>query len=440
MLGKKELNQNKQQQGKITIVVGGNYGSESKGCVVGHFARDNGVDICVRTGAINAGHTVYYEDQPYKMQLIPAAWVNPDVKLVIGAGAYVEPTVLENEIRMINRAMPGSDVRDRLFVDFRCGTHLQKHHDQEKEDGLHGRMGSTGEGCGAAIIDKLGRRDDYQLFGQTNVARLLGLRLVDTARMLNDAYDEGQHILIEGTQGTGLDLHFGHYPYVTSRQTIAASWLAECGLAPTLNIETVMVVRTFPIRVAGNSGPLADEIEWTDFAESFKTTNKYDDLAIGTFRENLNNKIKSYNLPDKKFSEYTVQERRKYAPILSSIHAEVLSEMNPDLRQKLKGIFEFTTVTKKLRRIGKLDITDLQKAVMLNRPTYIVLTFLNYVFPHLDDATRYPDWESIRDLDIDDYIKTLSEKVGTPINYTNINGKTLIKIPDTLYGGSDLSS
>src|SRR5260370_1473368 len=77
---------------------------------------------------------------------------------------------------------------------------------------------------------------------------------------------EGKRILIEGTQGTGLSLYHGDYPYVTSRDTTVAGCLSEAGIAPTSVRRVIMVCRAYPIRVQnpknGTSGPLSQEIDW----------------------------------------------------------------------------------------------------------------------------------------------------------------------------------
>ncbi|MEK9157139.1 MAG: adenylosuccinate synthetase, partial [Patescibacteria group bacterium] len=123
-------------------------------------------------------------------------------------------------------------------------------------------IGSTGKGCGAALIDRIWRKD-FKL-----AKDVLGhLQIADVAQVVNTAIDEGGNILLEGTQGFGLSLYHGTYPFVTSRDTTAANFLAEAGLSPLLVKEIILVIRTFPIRVAGNSGPLPHEITWQDLSE-----------------------------------------------------------------------------------------------------------------------------------------------------------------------------
>lgn len=419
----------------IVVVVGAQYGSESKGVVVGHLALERNIDICVRTGSINAGHTVYYKGVAYKMQQIPVAWVNPHTKLVIGAGTYISPEILEREIEMINEAT-GQDVRTRLFIDKRCGMHLPEHHHQEQ--GLHERMGSTGEGVAAAIIDKMGRRFEYKRFGDMKeyIAdnRLLCL---DTVSMLHMAYDNGQSIMIEGTQGTLLDFHLGHYPYVTSRQTIAANWAAEAGLSPSMKYEVIMVVRAYPIRVAGNSGPFPKEISWSKLARDINARMvskglpvRVKEEAIAEYEDALSRRAKELGLPSASPEEWGANDRKVYGPALSTLHKTVLESLDEATLSELKKLFEFTTVTKKLRRIAELSYEELEMSAMLNRPAKIVLNFLNYKFPELWGANS---WEEITSKDSDGeyakFIKSVEDATHSSVAYVNVQPAGLIKVP-----------
>src|SRR5207245_5595420 len=90
-------------------------------------------------------------------------------------------------------------------------------------------------------------------------------RVESTAPLLHGHLDRGGDVIVEGTQGFGLSLlHGPHYPHVTARDTTAAGFAAEVGLSPRQIEEIILVIRTFPIRVGGNSGPLEDEISWAE--------------------------------------------------------------------------------------------------------------------------------------------------------------------------------
>lgn len=233
----------------LTVVVGGQFGSEAKGKVVAHLAA--GADLAIRTGAPNAGHTVVKDGRIHRLQQVPAAFVNPDCRLAIGAGALIDPDLLAREVREL-------DVLGRLVVDEQAGL-IEPHH-AEAEDELVRQIGSTGKGCGAALADRVWRR------GRLARDAELGVELGNVSALANDVLDEGGRVLLEGTQGYGLSLYHGHYPYVTSRDTTAAGFLAEAGLSPLSVTDVVLVVRTYPIRVAGPSGPLPGEISWEELS------------------------------------------------------------------------------------------------------------------------------------------------------------------------------
>lgn len=419
----------------IQIIQGGNYGSEAKGLVAGEMCKWNKVDYAVRTGSINAGHTVYFRGKAYKMQQIPVGWVNPGTKLVIGAGAYVHAPTLKREIETINEAT-NRDVRARLYIDKRAAVHLDSHHNAEQGAKLHERMGSTGEGVAAAIVDKMGRKFEYKLFSQTSECQDMGLQVVDTVKMLNDAYDKGKLLLLEGTQGTMLDFHLGHYPFVTSRQTTATAWATEAGLSPSLEYEVALVVRAWPIRVAGNSGPLSQEVSWESFAERinnervrFGQPPMVSPNALSKFRQALAKSAEELKMPGIDFAHWDAATRQRYSAELSAVHRKAFESLDDFTMTELKKLFEMTTVTKKLRRIAALDFDELRYAVMINRPSYVVLTFLNYTFPTLWEANSWKDiLNSYVGEEVKRYIKKIEREIGVEVRYVNTNPLNLIKV------------
>ncbi len=142
--------------------------------------------------------------------------------------------------------------------------------------------------------------------------------LVDATYEINRGIDQRKKILVEGTQGFGLSLyHSDFYPKTTSRDTSAAGCISECGISPIAVTNVVLVLRTFPIRVAGpQAGPMFQEVDWA-----------------------------------------TVQRESGYpCPIT-----------------------EYTTVTGKLRRVGRFDVEVARRAAEINRPTSIAVNFLDYI-------------------------------------------------------------
>lgn len=425
----------------IVVVQGGQWGSEAKGNVAAALCCQRNIDFAVRTGSINAGHTVVYGGVRFAMQQIPTGWVNPRTQLVIGAGAYIHPPTLLREIEMVNGAMPGTDVRDRLWIDYRCGTHTEAAEELSAEANRHHSIGATGKGCSEAIVAKIrGRNAGFQLFPEwlreNKDDQPSRLRFADTVTMLNDAYDNGESILLEGTQGTHLDMHLGPYPYTTSRMTSAANWVAEAGLSPALNYEVVLVCRTYPIRVAGNSGPMNNEIEWTDLAaainrkrldagmpqlvsliaiEEFMSKMEY---AAAEATTNYKYKVPTEGRRFKlRLSDWTPEERSIYRVAASELHRDALNLCSGSTAKELRRLFEMTTVTKKLRRLASINVGDLRTAITINRPSWIALTFLDYEVPEMMGATL----DSIGDVKPDGlyrasrYIDRLRNDLGIPI-------------------------
>lgn len=244
--------------GKLQVVVGGQFGSEAKGAVAAHLTRTEPErTMAIRVAGPNAGHTVYDDDgNEFKLRCIPvAAAVDHQAILAIGAGSEVDESVLEHEIEMLEAK--GHPVRSRLLVDSQATVLGTQHIRQEQT--LTSRVGSTAKGIGAARSDRIWR--NAELWG-AHVEE----EYVDVASRARTHLRQGGTVLVEGTQGYGLGLHAGYYPYCTSSDCRAIDFLAMAGLSPWANyvteFETWVTLRTYPIRVAGNSGPLQNETSW----------------------------------------------------------------------------------------------------------------------------------------------------------------------------------
>lgn len=239
-----------------TIVVGGQYGSEGKGKVVALLASAAESPWLVRCGGPNSGHTVTIDGQDVIMRQVPSCAEPRKATFCIAAGCVVDETVLLREVEMLNIA------RDRIIVDPRAVLVTQEDRDAEGRDLRH--IGSTCSGTGAALLRRMSRRHDVRLVKDSDAIRHR-CRVETVAPLLHDVHDDGGNIIVEGTQGFALSvLHGADYPFVTSRDTTAAGFATEAGLSPR-HVETiVMVIRTFPIRVGGTSGPFANEISWDE--------------------------------------------------------------------------------------------------------------------------------------------------------------------------------
>jgi len=246
--------------GKLTVVVGGQYGSEGKGAISAYLSRQLGRgDVAIRVAGPNAGHTVYDQlGRQYKLRQVPVAAVTSTCRLHIAAGSEIDMHVLDSEVTQLDA--DGYRVRERLQI-HPSATIIEPHHPQREQlDGLPHAIGSTGKGIGAARADRIMRRAKIA----AQIPSVPGTLGWDDHEPFGVAGD--RHLLIEGTQGYGLGLHHDNYPAVTSSDCRAIDFMAMAGVSPwdtccdELNIW--VVARVYPIRVAGNSGPLRGETTW----------------------------------------------------------------------------------------------------------------------------------------------------------------------------------
>ena len=400
-------------QGKFLIVQGAQWGSEGKGQVTALLAGREG-DACVRTGSINAGHTVYYDNKEYKMQQIPTAWVVDDMPLFIGAGAYIHPDILAREINMIKEAT-GEDIRERLYIDYRCFIHSSSAEQTAKDANRHVQMGATGKGSSEAIIEKLRSRGDFDHAKRLRFRKwasyygdiFADLIFADVAHEIMDLYNEGQTIVFEGTQGAHLDLHLGDHPFVSNRSANAATWLQEVGLSPACNTEVVLVARTFPIRVAGNSGGMKEEISWPDLWMKWNETlsgqsKEYvPEEAICFYQEKMNKVFKEMISKENEFhpdlsdqeelfgwSPHLFSDEQKliFREELSEVPMRAWKALPTPIQEELRPFIEMTTVTKKPRRIARFSMEVLEDSILWNQPDRLFLGFVNYLNPSLWDT------------------------------------------------------
>lgn len=259
---------------KLKVIVGGQFGSEGKGSVAAALATRAGDNLlALRVAGPNAGHCVigrYGESadmlcEPYegnwkwKLRCVPvAAVVNPDAELGLAAGSEIDFDVLRREVELLDRH--GYGVGDRLTIDPAATVINQRHRAAESARALTDRIGSTGKGIGAARADRIWR--EALTVRDLDCKQRLDLRV---ARLGSDVWGHDE-VHIEGTQGYGLGLHTDYYPQVTSSDTRAIDFLAMAGISPwdreVEELEVWVALRTRPIRVAGNSGPLTAETSW----------------------------------------------------------------------------------------------------------------------------------------------------------------------------------
>ncbi len=282
----------------VTSVVGLQWGDEAKGKIVDILTDTH--QIVVRyQGGNNAGHTVKFDGETYKLSLLPTGILRPGVTAIIGPGVVVNPAALLGELKSLEDR--GVKAANRLLVSDRAHVifpyHMLEEAVLEKSRG-DSKIGTTGRGIGMCYRDKAGRghairvgdlyhRDTFAgrlkdivafkntilaaldpafqpLDAQTILDEYIGLadrlksNVIDTTAYLHKALKEGRNILFEGAQGSLLDLDHGTFPYVTSSNSSGAGIHNGSGV-PARSIDRMIgVVKAYTTRVGG--GPFPTEL------------------------------------------------------------------------------------------------------------------------------------------------------------------------------------
>lgn len=244
-----------------TVIVGGFFGDEGKGKIASYMAVKDKIDVAVRTGSVNAGHTVVWEKRKYKLRIIPSAFIYEKCRLLIGAGANLNVSIFLKEVKE-------TESEKRVGVDFKTSIIEEKHVREDRGDEhLAKKIATTGQGVGPAIAERVRRKAKLAM----DIEELKPY-LTEVALEVNQALDLGKGVLIEGTQGTYLSLYHGTYPYVTGRDTTASAICSEVGIGPKRIDDVLIVFKSYITRVG--TGPLPNELSpeeadkrgWTEIA------------------------------------------------------------------------------------------------------------------------------------------------------------------------------
>jgi len=280
----------------VTVIVGSQWGDEGKGKIVDLLSSE--ADIVARyQGGANAGHTVVINAEKTILHLIPSGILYPHTICVIGNGVVIDPVDLMNEIELLKSR--NIQVSGRLLISHKAHLIMPYHKilDQARENlRAANRIGTTGRGIGPAYIDKAARTGirivdllDRETFAQKlksnieekneilkkiyNTKELDIEKIVneyidfdkkidefvkDTSKYLNEAIDNKMKILLEGAQGSLLDIDHGTYPYVTSSNPVSGNAAVGLGIGPTKIDSVIGVIKSFTTRVG--MGPLPTEL------------------------------------------------------------------------------------------------------------------------------------------------------------------------------------
>jgi adenylosuccinate synthase len=293
---------------RTVVVVGAQWGDEGKGKLVDVLAERAAWVVRYQGGA-NAGHTVDIGKSRFVLHQIPSGILHPGVRCAIGNGVVLDPDTLFDEIDGLVK--DGVDVEGRLYVSERAHLVLPYHKLVDAESSASKAIGTTGRGIGPAYEDKIARRG-VRVLDLRNRARLKDLvtqgvahanaqltrfgskervRVEDTLELLESlakrllpladdvglvihrAIKAGAMVLMEGAQGSLLDVDHGTYPYVTSSNTTAGGAATGTGIAPA-SIDAVLgVVKAYTTRVG--AGPLPTEMDEKLGERTRKLGNEY---------------------------------------------------------------------------------------------------------------------------------------------------------------------
>jgi adenylosuccinate synthase len=276
---------------KADLIVGIQWGDEGKGKIVDRLAQEYDM-VCRSQGGHNAGHTIWVDGVKYALHLIPSGVLNPNAINVVGNGVVLSPESIIKEMVQFE------NLEGRLYISDKAHLNLKYHAliDQAKER-LKGdkAIGTTGKGIGPAYADKINRTgfrvgellnppklcasiiayfeqnrpifDVYEIDTPKEVDLLTELEfykeklapfIADTTQMVWKALDADKRILLEGAQGTMLDIDHGTYPYVTSSATVSAGACTGLGINPKDIGKVTGIVKAYCTRVGNGPFPTED--------------------------------------------------------------------------------------------------------------------------------------------------------------------------------------
>lgn len=223
----------------VDIVVGGQAGDEGKGKISAYLAVKNKYDYSIRVGGPNAGHTIFFKDRIYTLKTMPGGFVSPRTKMVLGAGTYIITDWLLKEIALTGTA-------DRMIIDPHAVVIEPRHTAAERADArMMGKIGSVGTGLGAAVRDRVDRKKLKFAKDEPRLRKYVK----DVPELLNKSLAKGSRMLLEGTQGMKLSNLHGEYPFVTSRDTTASTFMGEAGLGPKYAGDVYAIFKPYVTRV-----------------------------------------------------------------------------------------------------------------------------------------------------------------------------------------------
>ncbi|MDN5709150.1 MAG: adenylosuccinate synthase [Planococcus sp. (in: firmicutes)] len=290
------------------VVVGTQWGDEGKGKIT-DFLSEHAEVIARYQGGNNAGHTIIFGGETYKLHLIPSGIFYKEKTSVIGNGMVVDPKALVQELKGLHdRGVTTENLRISNRAHVILPYHIKQDEVEEARRGAN-KIGTTGKGIGPAYMDKAARvgiriadlldhvvfeeklrmnlkeknrmfekfyetdgftveeiMEEYYQYGQE-----IAQYVTDTSKVLNDAFDAGRRVLFEGAQGVMLDIDQGTYPFVTSSNPVAGGVTIGAGVGPTNISHVIGVCKAYTSRVG--DGPFPTEL-FDDIGDKIRTVGK----------------------------------------------------------------------------------------------------------------------------------------------------------------------
>lgn len=430
----------------VIAVIDGSTGSSGKAKVVGEIATDKSITLgaSVTNCMPNAGHT--FVDEKGKATVfrnIPVSIVNPKTEVFIGPGSAIDMEVFKEEYQNAKKYLG----KRKIYVHEMVPLIEERHKEYERE---HIKTGSTFKGCTPAVQEKI-IRDPKLNFFKTYKNAITCSNEEWHERLYEHLINPNAYVMLEGSQGCDLDLnHSGNYPHTTSRQVSTAQLLADSGISHERCLQTIMVIRPFPIRISnitrngnyiytGEYGK-GDELTWTQInlasmTESYpykgdvecmpyhidlKRVKKLMSQCPEMYLKQLfGMNYRNVKIDDLKILQILELERLVYkSKGFSSYETQFLDLGMYESDCPDNTIFdqsEQTTVTKMERRIFDLDIAKLKQNCEINTPSSLYLNFFQHLGLEYKGKTgNFDDYYFSRNLR--EYFSWLESETGVEIS------------------------
>lgn len=389
----------------VISVIDGEAGSCGKAKVIGEIATDKSIKLgaSITNCMPNAGHTfVNEEGNATIFRNIPVAVVNPNTELFIGPGSAIDMETFKEEYEKASRYL-----NDRKIYVHEMVPLIDDRHKQYERQ--HIKSGSTFKGCGAVTVEKVIRDKKLEFFKSFKNAVVCS-NDEWLERLYNHLDNPSEYVMLEGAQGCDLDLnHSGNYPYVTSRNVSTSQLLADSGISPERLLQTIMVIRPFPIRISnitksgefiytGNYGR-GEELTWTqiNLASMYGSYPCNGDMECLPYKVNLDrvkklisqcpeiylkqlfgNDFRNIKISNLQILQILELERLVYKSKQIDTYKSQFLELEA-FDDTIIDQSEQTTVTKMERRIFDLDISKLKTNCRINTPSSLYLNFFQHL-------------------------------------------------------------